>query len=439
MSLDRVLDKCLHDIQAGKATVDGCLARYPDVAGELEPLLHMAAEIMATPAVRPSPLFVKATRERLLKLPAPETAPGAIRPGLSPQRWLSELRALWPTWQRRQAFVGVMAFLLAVVLIGGGTVVASAQSMPDHPLYPIKRVVENARLRLALSPATKAILHVEFAYRRLTEAVVVAEKGQPEQAKHLIQEYGSELLSAVGTLEDAAAQGTSVSQISSELRGRVAGQQMTVENARAALPSDAVNSALGVTQQVDAALTELTRGRPGQLPATASPTPTATHTPRPRITVPPSVQAPTSVPPTQRPRTEMPKATPSLLLLPTPTQEPYTEPPKLTPIILGATDTPAPPTTTPRPSTPTPILTPAETPPLTTPSTRPPTPTASPIPDTVTPRAPTPTGAVPTLEPSSTYQTPVMRPPTPADTTEPPAAPATSTSPAAERSPTPAS
>lgn len=449
MSLDSVLDTCLHDIQAGRTTVDECLAKYPETANELEPLLRMAEQLMAAPAVEPSPHFVRSTRARLLNLTPPETAPLTVPLDWGLRRRLSDLLAAWQTWRWRRVFVGALAVLIAVVLIGGGTVAASAESLPDHPLYPVKRVVESARLLLAVSPESKAILHVEFAGRRLNEAMAVAQKGQADQAKDLIQEYNSELLSALVTLEEAAAQGTSVSHVSFELRGQVAGQQTAVESARSALPSDAVNSALDVVRKVDAALTELTIPQPGEralperLPLTGlpTPTPTATVIQEPKIAAPVTSPVPTRVPPTQRPQTELPKATPSLLVLPTRTPESYTVPPKLTPVILGATATSVLPTATPRPPTPTPSYTPTEAPPPATPTARPATPTNTAVPPTVTPRGPTPTEATPTPkpEPTPTYQMPTPRPPTPTVTMEPPAAPSTSPSPATEPSSTPES
>ncbi len=425
MSLDRVLDKCLWDIQAGKATVEECLARYPELAEELEPLLRMGEALMQLSAVEPSPEFVAQTRMRLLALKPP--APEAITrpPGFSLQRWLAGFAACLRSWQWQRAFVGALAILMAVVLIGGGTVVASAESLPDHPLYPVKRAVESARLLLAASPESRAMLHVEFANRRLNEAVAVAQKGQLETAKNLLTEYNSELMSALLTLAQAAAEGNPVSEVSVELRGQVAGQQSAVEGARETLPDEAVDSALDMARKVDTALAELASLRPGDRARPEHPTPTSLPsftptsmaTPRPRIAAPARPPHPTRVPPTQRPEVEAPKATPVIVVLPTATPESYTEPPRLTPIlVLPATDTPW-------PSTPTPT----QPPPQLTPTAPPATPTNTPVPPTVTPRGPTPTEATPTeVPPTATPQTPIPRPPTPTLTSQPPAAPTTS-------------
>jgi hypothetical protein len=67
--------------------------------------------------------------------------------------------------------VGLVAALVAVFLLGAGSVVASAGASPTSPLYPVKRIVEQTRLLLATDAEQRALLHAEFARRRLDEAV----------------------------------------------------------------------------------------------------------------------------------------------------------------------------------------------------------------------------------------------------------------------------
>lgn len=64
-----ILDQCLEMIRAGRATVAECLARYPDSALELAPLLDMALAIESIPDVRPSSDFRQTMRAYLLHLP----------------------------------------------------------------------------------------------------------------------------------------------------------------------------------------------------------------------------------------------------------------------------------------------------------------------------------------------------------------------------------
>jgi hypothetical protein len=65
----------------------------------------------------------------------------------------------------------VLAVVIAVAVIGFGTVAASADSLPRSPLYPIKRTAERVQLLLTFSPKDKARLHLFFAERRLNETL----------------------------------------------------------------------------------------------------------------------------------------------------------------------------------------------------------------------------------------------------------------------------
>jgi len=64
----------------------------------------------------------------------------------------------------------VLAAVAAAVLLVGGAVAASADSLPDSALYPLKAVVENVRGALAFSPSDKFAYHLDLARTRLTEA-----------------------------------------------------------------------------------------------------------------------------------------------------------------------------------------------------------------------------------------------------------------------------
>ncbi len=67
--INLILDQCLEKIRAGHATVAECLARYPDCARELAPLLDMALAIEGLADVKPTPNFKQTMRSYLLHLP----------------------------------------------------------------------------------------------------------------------------------------------------------------------------------------------------------------------------------------------------------------------------------------------------------------------------------------------------------------------------------
>ena len=69
--INMILDRCLEEIHAGRATVADCLAQYPDFEDELEPLLRLALQLGSVPDIEPSTAFRLKTRARLLSLPDP--------------------------------------------------------------------------------------------------------------------------------------------------------------------------------------------------------------------------------------------------------------------------------------------------------------------------------------------------------------------------------
>ncbi len=65
---DQILDECLGDIHAQRATVQDCLTQYPDLAAELAPLLETAVALEAVGDVQPSAAFKRSTRAQLSQL-----------------------------------------------------------------------------------------------------------------------------------------------------------------------------------------------------------------------------------------------------------------------------------------------------------------------------------------------------------------------------------
>jgi len=155
--LDRVLDERLAQLLAEDETLEESLAQP-----ELEPLLRLAGEIKALPRPEPNPRALRATQTRVREA-AILKKEKARRGGLFIS-WLTDPRV-------SLAFARVMAVIVAMMVIGLGTVAASADSLPHSPLYPVKRTAERVQLFLTFSPSGKAHLHLYFAERRLNETV----------------------------------------------------------------------------------------------------------------------------------------------------------------------------------------------------------------------------------------------------------------------------
>lgn len=172
---EEVLDECLRLLREGK-TVAECLARYPNQAEEIEPLLRLALRGQkALGTIQPAEAARAAGRQQLLA-------------ALSALSARSERRR-WPFFSRGLAFA--LASLALVILLSGGTVLASFRSLPGEPLYSVKQATEQFRVTLTTSSSSKAKLLVTLADNRIEEIRALEEQGkesEAEQARGVMQQ-----------------------------------------------------------------------------------------------------------------------------------------------------------------------------------------------------------------------------------------------------------
>jgi hypothetical protein len=186
---DDILNECIERIIKG-ATIDTCLADYPEQAAALEPLLRTAADTIKAAAITPRPEF----RQR-----AGYEFQAALR-NLKPEKHG------FFRWQAR--WVAVVSAVIVVLLAGGGTVAASSNSLPDQPLYAVKLATENVRLALTPSALGKASLYAEFADRRVDEIIKMAEKGKVAQVVKSTDRMNDQLLAMANLSLPARETGT---------------------------------------------------------------------------------------------------------------------------------------------------------------------------------------------------------------------------------------
>jgi hypothetical protein len=150
---DNILNECLERLITGQETVEQCLQRYPEYSQELEPLLRTAALMNKAVDVKPSEDFRARARYQMQLKMTESKAPQAPR----------RVTRVVPRWA-----VAVCTVMLVFVL-GGGTVLASAGSMPGSPLYVVKLTTENIQVKLAGSQEKKAELYMALANERVDE------------------------------------------------------------------------------------------------------------------------------------------------------------------------------------------------------------------------------------------------------------------------------
>nr|MBC7245598.1 hypothetical protein [Chloroflexota bacterium] len=123
---------------------------------------------------------------RQVPIPAPQAKAANRARFLGEAVRLKEERRVQPLWLRlrlpERIGRGLLGAALAVILvlaIGSGVANAAANSLPGSSLYPLKLVIEDARLVFAFSHPTRTQLYLHFASERTKEMAHLAAAGRP--------------------------------------------------------------------------------------------------------------------------------------------------------------------------------------------------------------------------------------------------------------------
>jgi hypothetical protein len=163
-----VLDDCLVRLEGG-ASVQDCLALYPEHSEALRPLLALAFEVRAVPPPHPDPAIVAANRKQMLD------AIGQKRTRRRPY-WLLVGGLLARPVAR--VLLAVALLMVSVSWGAGGLVTASADSLPGDSLYSVKRLTESLRLALTFDRDARKALRDELVKERQTEVWAVLRSGR---------------------------------------------------------------------------------------------------------------------------------------------------------------------------------------------------------------------------------------------------------------------
>ena len=145
---------------------------------------------------------------------------------------LTVLAAPAPHIVRALVSLGLVATVVA------SATVASADALPDEPLYGVKLASEQVRLRLAVTPADRAAVRLSMAEHRLAEAERLALAGREPEALFATSAYGTHLAQAAAELariERLEVEGPTLVQ---RLKERLLDQQQRAADVAAHLASD---------------------------------------------------------------------------------------------------------------------------------------------------------------------------------------------------------
>lgn len=208
-------------------------------------------------------------------------------------------RPLWSRWLPR-----MVAATLALVVVFGSTVAASASSLPGDVLYPVKRATENVRLLLSWSAQARVAVQMDIAEARLAEIRALTARGRTPEAA---------LLNAVSSAHEAAraaAIQAADPNLVASVEARIAADEAALPQGEpAAIPDEAPP---GVATAV--------------LPATARPSPSATATATEALAATATVPVQPSLPPATMLPTLVPTLVPTVVAAATDEPEATSEP-----------------------------------------------------------------------------------------------------------------
>jgi hypothetical protein len=171
------LNDCIESMIIENKSVESCLSQHAQYEEELRPLVDVVKTTRAACSFSPAPAFrARARYEFHRALNDSFTQP--VVSGFS-WRW---------SWATVISSLGV--FLITST---GGAVAASASSMPGHPLYQLKRSVENIQLTMSPSKAVEARFYATLADRTVSEIVYAAQSGDAQLTEKLTAELANSL------------------------------------------------------------------------------------------------------------------------------------------------------------------------------------------------------------------------------------------------------
>lgn len=157
------LENCLQNLEQGQ-DLDSALARYPDLAKQLRPMLEASLRARASSEHTIQRDVQRRGRARLLQRAA------EMREAKRAPR-----RRMIPMFSRWAITLGVAGGLF---LSSTGLVSASSGTLPGDQLYPVKRTWEDVRLLFMFNPQGRDVLTSEYEQERLNEIDELLVKGR---------------------------------------------------------------------------------------------------------------------------------------------------------------------------------------------------------------------------------------------------------------------
>ena len=188
---NQILEECLRRIASG-VSIEECLATYPDLRDDLEPLLRAATRLQSARQLTAPTAYKRNARTRLLHQisNAPIQEPNTISAAAVFHKWWQQLQR---AWQRpRMLPTSAAALGVALVLILGvfATTAVAQSAMPGDALFPIKLWEEQLQVRFSSDPAQ---LQLTFAEQRLQESLTLQREQRYNDMEEALDYYRQQI------------------------------------------------------------------------------------------------------------------------------------------------------------------------------------------------------------------------------------------------------
>jgi hypothetical protein len=232
-----VLAECLEHWERGEPGADELLKQHPDV----EPLVQLAVDLWSMPPVQAPARLRQDPLWRRAAIPAAaSTEPAATDEPASLPLWAAarhdsvapaaRLAAgsrltrprLVRTLSRLAAGVGGAGLAL---LLAGSLATSTATSLPDEPLYPVKRLVEDAQLAVA-PPQARLEIRMQRAQERMKETREMVERDRADVVASLAADYVREVDAVRTELQSPQSQTPAPEQVGRVVTRLEANEQM---------------------------------------------------------------------------------------------------------------------------------------------------------------------------------------------------------------------
>ncbi|MBF8304223.1 MAG: hypothetical protein HW399_598 [Dehalococcoidia bacterium] len=219
---EKALASCLDSLEHGDS-LEQCLARYPHLSVDLEPLLRAALFVRQATRVTARHGYKVSSRNRILS---------SLKPSQSPV-----LKRRFMPWHLR--WTAALASLL-VILLGGGTIAFANNSLPDQPLYSVKAATEDVQLALAPNDMYRARMEMDLMDRRTDEIAELAKQNRfigIERANQRLARHLDRFAAITANQEDNHTQARA--ELEALLERKAARHQAVLEGTLGRLPEPA--------------------------------------------------------------------------------------------------------------------------------------------------------------------------------------------------------